>query len=381
MGRVVPWFRAAPYRSWRGTPVFLGPLLVEVSVRQGPPFWLAGVHAGRRPFLQARGHIAASLRAWFAEHEFTEVETAALQVSPGNETHLHAFATDLISPDETRWPVYLRTSPEFACKKLLAAGETRIFEFARVFRNRERGAMHHPEFTLLEWYRVNEPYEMLMDDCAALMAAAARAAGARHFTFRDKTIDPYAAPERMTVAEAFERHAGIDLLATIGDGECDLTHLGAAAAKVAVAIAADDTWTDIFSRILAERVEPWLGIGRATILYEYPLPVAALARPKPGSDKVAERFELYACGVELANAFGELTDVAEQRARFEKAMAEKQRIHGERYPLDEDFLTALAAMPPASGIALGFDRLVMLATGASRIDQVMWTPVVNWQSV
>ena len=165
--------------------------------------------------------------------------------------------------------------------------------------------------------------------------------------------------------------------------------------------AADDTWGDIFSRILAERVEPQLGVGRATVLYEYPLPLAALARPKftagpaqrvgarrgpmtgsgqtrlPGSDNVAERFELYACGVELANAFGELTDVAEQRARFETAMAEKQRIHGERYPVDEDFLAALAAMPPACGIALGFDRLVMLATGAQRIEQVIWTPVVE----
>jgi lysyl-tRNA synthetase class 2 len=140
-------------------------------------------------------------------------------------------------------------------------------------------------------------------------------------------------------------------------------------------IATDDTWSDIFSRILVDKVEPHLGHGHATILYEYPLPLAALARAKPGSDKVAERFELYACGVELANAFGELTDVNEQRARFEAAMAEKQRIHGERYPVDEDFLAALGQMPPASGVALGFDRLVMLAAGADRIDQVIWAPV------
>ena len=167
------------------------------------------------------------------------------------------------------------------------------------------------------------------------------------------------------------------MLATVANGEGDAKKLAAAAAKAGVAIAADDSWGDIFSRILAERVDPHLGVGRATILYEYPLPLAALARAKSGSDKVAERFELYACGVELANAFGELTDVAEQRARFENAMAEKQRIHGERYPVDEDFLAALAAMPQASGIALGFDRLVMLATGASRIEQVIWTPVVD----
>ena len=142
-----------------------------------PPFWNAGTHAARRPYLLARGRITAALRAWFATRDFVEVETAALQVSPGNETHLHAFATELIGPGGERRPLYLRTSPEFACKKLLAAGETRIFDFARVFRNRERGALHHPEFTMLEWYRANEPYETLMDDCAALMAEAARAAG------------------------------------------------------------------------------------------------------------------------------------------------------------------------------------------------------------
>jgi lysyl-tRNA synthetase class 2 len=216
-----------------------------------------------------------------------------------------------------------------------------------------------------------------MDDCAALIAEAARAAGTKQFTFRDKTIDPFAEPERVTVAQAFARHAGIDLLATVEGGQGDTKKLAAAAAKAAVATAADDTWGDIFSRILAERVDPQLGLGRATLLYEYPLPLAALARAKPGSDKVAERFELYACGVELANAFGELTNVAEQRTRFENAMAEKQRIHGESYPIDEDFLTALAQMPQASGIALGFDRLVMLATGASRIEQVIWTPLAE----
>ncbi len=342
------------------------------------PFWLPGVHGARRPYLVARGQIASAVRAWFAGQGFIEVETAALQVSPGNETHLHAFSTALIGPGGERRPLYLRTSPEFACKKLLAAGETRIFDFARVFRNRERGALHHPEFTLLEWYRAGAPYETLMDDCAALLGEAATAAGTKEFTFRGRTIDPFAAPERLTVAEAFARHAGVDLLASITPaGEGDRARLAAEAEKAGVAIAADDTWGDIFSRILVERVDPHLGVGRATILYEYPMPQAALARAKLGDPRVAERFELYACGVELANAFGELTDVAEQRARFEAAMAEKLRIHGECYPIDEDFLAALAQMPPASGIAFGFDRLAMLATGASRIDQVIWTPVVK----
>jgi lysyl-tRNA synthetase class 2 len=319
----------------------------------------------------------AALRNWFATRDFVEVETAALQLSPGNETHLHAFSTDLIGPGGEHRPLYLRTSPEFACKKLLAAGETRIVDFARVFRNRERGALHHPEFTMLEWYRAHEPYEALMDDCAGLLAEAARAAGTAQFVYRGKTIDPFAAPERLTVADAFSRHAGIDLLATVRNGKGDRAALAAQATKAAVAIAENDNWSDIFSRILVERVDRHLGIGRATILYEYPLPLAALARAKPGSDKVAERFELYVCGVELANAFGELRDAAEQRIRFEAAMAEKEGLYDERYPIYEDLLAALARMPPASGVALGLDRLVMLASGAQRVDLVIWTPVVE----
>ena len=336
------------------------------------PWWAPHVYADRRPFLLARLRITEALRAWFAARDFVEVETAILQASPGNEAHLHAFSTELIAPDQRRVRLYLHTSPEFACKKLLAAGETRLFSLARVFRNRERGALHHPEFTMLEWYRANEPYGVLVDDCAALLAAAAEAAQTKRFTFRGREADPFAPPERLTVAEAFRRHAAIDLLATLGETEA----LAAAARAQGIRVADDDSWADVFSRVLVERIEPNLGLGRATILDEYPVSEAALARPTAHDPRVAERFELYVCGVEVANAFGELTDAAEQRRRFELEMAEKQRIHGERYPVDEDFLAALAAMPPASGIALGFDRLVMLATGAARIEQVLWTPVV-----
>jgi lysyl-tRNA synthetase class 2 len=346
-------------------------------MRGDVPFWSPGVHAARRPFLLQRGKIMAALRSWFAAQNFIEVETPAVQVSPGNETHLHAFATDLVGPGGERAPRYLRTSPEFACKKLLAAGESAIVDFARVFRNRERGALHHPEFTLIEWYRANTPYETIMDDSMALLGEAARAAGAREFNFRGNSIDSFADPERLTVAEAFTRYASVDLLATVRNGEGDASRLAHAAQESGIAVAADDTWGDVFSRVLVERVEPRLGIGRATILYEYPLPMAALARAKPGSDQVSERFELYACGVELANGFCELTDADTQRARFTQAMAEKKRIYGEDYPLDEDFLSALAQMPPASGVALGFDRLVMLASGASHIEQVIWAPVAE----
>ncbi|RXG88322.1 EF-P lysine aminoacylase EpmA [Bradyrhizobium zhanjiangense] len=340
------------------------------------PFWSPERHLDRRPFLQARGAITGALRGFFAEQGFVEVETSVLQVSPGNETHLHAPRTEILRPDGSRASRYLRTSPEFACKKLLAAGETRIFEFARVFRDRERGDLHLPEFTMLEWYRAGAPYDAIMADTVVIIARAAQVTGIGTFSFRGRTADPFAEPELVTVAGAFERFAGIDLLSTISGGEGNRAAL-AVAAGGRVRVAEDDTWSDIFSKVLVEHVEPQLGQGRLTILFEYPSPEAALARVKADDPRVAERFEVYACGVELANGFGELTDAEEQRKRFTESMAEKQRRYGDAYPLDEDFLAAVAAMPEASGVALGFDRLVMLASGASRIDQVVWTPPVN----
>ncbi len=340
------------------------------------PWWARHRHADRRPFLAARGAITAACRDWFAREGFVEVETGVLQVSPGNETHLHAPLTALSGPGGERLPRYLRTSPEFACKKLLAAGEERIVEFARVFRDRERGDLHLPEFTMLEWYRADEPYEAVVADCLALIALAAKTAGARGFSFRGRAADPFAEAERLTVADAFSRFAGIDLLATIRDGE-GMRDALAAIAREKVRVADDDTWSDIFSKVLVAHVEPRLGEDRPTVLYEYPAPESALARVKASDPRVAERFEVYACGVELANGFGELTDAVEQRRRFTQAMDDKARLYGERYPLDEDFLAALADMPEASGVALGFDRLVMLASGAQRIDQVVWTPPVD----
>jgi lysyl-tRNA synthetase class 2 len=322
-----------------------------------------------------RNRIKAAFRAWFEGQGFVEVEAAALQVSPGAEAHLHAFATEAIDAAGVRTPLYLHTSPEFACKRLLAAGERAIFDFARVWRNRERGPLHHPEFTLLEWYRAEAPYQTLMQDCAVLLALAAETAGAQAFSFRGREMDPFLEPERITVAEAFDRFAGIDLMAGIAaDGSTDRRALALAAGKAGVRVAEDDTWADLFSRVLVERIEHRLGSGRATILYDYPVAQAALARRTPSDGRVAERFELYACGVELANAFGELTDPVEQRIRFQAELAEKARVYGEHYPIDEDFLSALAQMPDASGAALGFDRLVMLAAGAARVDQVIWTP-------
>ncbi|HEY6578440.1 MAG TPA: EF-P lysine aminoacylase EpmA [Rhizomicrobium sp.] len=341
-------------------------------------WWTAQRHADRRPSLLARDRIRKALRRQFECEGFVEVECAILQRSPGNEAHLHAFVTERIRPDGAREPLFLQTSPEFACKKLLAAGERRIFDFARVFRNRENGVLHAPEFTMFEWYRAEENYERVMADCIDVLRTAAEAVPSGSLEFRGKRCDPFREPERMTVAEAFRRLAGVELLSTLSDdGEGDRGRLAAAAHRAGIEAATDDSWSDIFSKLLVALVEPHLGIERPTLLYEYPRCEAALARPTAHDETVAERFELYACGVELANGFGELTDPAEQRRRFETEMSEKARVHGERYPLDEDFLVALANMPEASGVALGFDRLVMLALAAPRIDDVIWTPAGN----
>jgi elongation factor P--(R)-beta-lysine ligase len=339
---------------------------------QKSPFWMPHVHQDRRAKLLQRNAMTKATRQFFEDKEFVEVETAILQVSPGNETHLHGFATDLIKPDASIERLYLHTSPEFACKKLLAAGEQRIFTLARVFRNRERGALHVSEFTMLEWYRVGENYTQLMEDCTDLVRALANAVNTKALHYRGKTCDVYAEFELISVCEAFMRFAGIDLARTFTASTNDRDALADAALKKGVRIADDDTWGDIFSRILCEFIEPNLGVGQLTILYDYPICEASLARPKPDAPHLAERFELYACGVELANAFGELTNAHEQRLRFEADMIEKQRIYGESYPIDEDFLSCLALMPEACGAALGFDRLVMLLVGAGSVDDVMW---------
>ncbi|MGE0045778.1 MAG: EF-P lysine aminoacylase EpmA [Hyphomonadaceae bacterium] len=299
------------------------------------PWWEKRRHADRRSFLHARAKIAAALRAWFAEEGFVEADVGALAASPGAELHLKAFEAD---------GRYLHTSPEFAMKKLLAAGEEKLFFLGKVYRAGETGPLHASEFTMLEWYRAHANYEELMDDCIAIARIAAQTAGARSFSWRGRACDPFADAETITVREASAR-AGSN--------------------------APSDH--DAFSREIAA-LEPNLGSPALTLLTEYPITEAALARRAPHDETVAERFELYACGVELANGFGELTDPAEQRARLIETMDEKQKRYGVRWPIDEDFLAALAHMPPASGCALGFDRLVMLAAGATHIEQVIWNP-------
>jgi elongation factor P--(R)-beta-lysine ligase len=330
-------------------------------------------HEDRRGFLLSRNRIASAYRQWFENEGFLEVDVPALAVSPGNEAHLHGFETRMIHNNGSSSPRYLHTSPEFACKKLLAAGETHIFFLGHVFRNRERTLTHAPEFTMVEWYRVGSAYETVVLDALHLLRCAARVAGNQNWHWRGLDCDVNADAQWLSVQDAFLQHADVDLLSSVqGDGTADRDAL---ARLSPVVVAADDSWSDIFSRILVERVEPHLGKGQVTVLYEYPAVEAALARTCAHDARVAERFELYTCGVELANGFGELTDAHEQRRRFEEEMAIKQRAYGERYPIDEELLQALAVMPDASGVALGFDRVVMLATGATSIDQVQWVPV------
>jgi elongation factor P--(R)-beta-lysine ligase len=342
------------------------------------PFWSKARYAERRNWLLTRARILTSARRWFCARRFIEVQPAALQASPGNETHLHGFKTALILPDGSPHATYLHTSPEFAMKKLLTAGERQIFSLASVFRNRERTALHAPEFAMLEWYRADASIERVMEDCAAVISLAAHIAGAKVFTYRGREASPFDPPERVTVRDAFRRYAGIDLYDTLLiSGDANTEAFAQQAADRGIRVAPDDDWSDIFSRVLSERVEPNLGMGRPSVLYAYPISEAALARVSSDDPRVAERFELYCCGVELANAFHELRDPIEQRRRFVGNMERQRSVFGVSHPIDEDLLAALANMPAASGAALGFDRLVMLATGATRVESVQWTPVFD----
>lgn len=342
------------------------------------PWWRPDRLAERRARLAARGRILAVVRQFFAASGYVEVATPALQISPGLEPHLQAFATVLHDPrDAAARPRYLHTSPEFAMKKLLAGGMERIWQLAHVYRNGERSATHHPEFAMLEWYRAGASYRDLMAECEALVAQAQQAAGAEALRWQARRADARRTWQRLTVAQAFERYAGIDVLATAPDpARPDAARLAAAAARAGLPAHPGDDWETLFFRIFLERIEPRLGIGAPTVVYDYPVSMAALSRPKSDDPRLAERFEVYVCGLELANAFGELTDAAEQRRRFLADQVRKQALYGETYPIDEDFLAALAhGLPDCAGIALGFDRLVMLATGAAHIEDVLWAPV------
>jgi elongation factor P--(R)-beta-lysine ligase len=374
-------------------------------------WWRPERFALRRARLEQRGRILSAVRGFFAGEGFVEVDTPALQVCPGLEPHLRAFATELHDPGDGRiLRRYLHTSPEFAMKKLLAAGMPRIWQLAHVFRDGERSATHHPEFAMIEWYRANGSWRDLIPDCVGLLRACQAAAhdppspppspswpgltrpstaasrGAKKhdearskgaLTWQGRSADARRTWHEISVAEAFRHYCGIDILITAPDPLApDVALLAAEARRIGIEPHLGDDWETLYFRIFLDRIEPNLGIGAPTILYDFPASMAALARRNPADNRLAERFELYVCGLELANAFGELTDPAEQRARFLADQAKKQTLYGETYPIDEDFLAALEyGLPPSAGIALGFDRLVMLATAAPDIEDVLWAPV------
>ena len=327
------------------------------------PVWHPESLAARMPFLRRRGELTAAARFFFAERGYTEVETPYAVPAPGEEVHLATFRTERVHPHGKKEPLWLHTSPEFAMKRLLVAGAGPIFQLARVWRNAEGSARHAPEFTMLEWYRPGADMDSLIAETTAFL----RAVLPESVSSAGVTTD-LSRVERLTVAEAFHRYTGADVLATAGDAP-------ALAAGSGARLRDRETWEDLFFRLLLERVEPHLGRDCPTYLTHWPAAQAALARRSPDDPRVADRFELFVAGIELANAFVELTDPEEQRARFVEDRARRHTMYGEDWPLDEDFLAALVhGMPASAGIAMGFDRLAMLAAGADRIGQVLWLP-------
>ncbi|MCB1531321.1 MAG: EF-P lysine aminoacylase GenX [Alphaproteobacteria bacterium] len=333
-------------------------------------WWQPQKFESRRQNLKTRMALIKAVRRFFDDQGFWEVETPALQVSPCAEAHLHGFKTRLLGTDlQPVTDLYLHTSPEFAMKKLMVAGVERLYQICHVYRNGESSSLHSPEFSMIEWYRTGVDYEAIMEDCIGLLRAVAQDLGIAAYRHKDKNADPFKDWQKITVAEAFQTYADIDLERFLDDAE----GLAAAAREQGLRVTPDYSWDDVFFAVMDERIEPSLGHGVPTILYDYPAHMAALSRKKTDDPRFAERFELYVCGIELANAFSELTDAAEQRARFEAEMALKKQLYGQNYPVDEDFLKALEyGMPESGGIALGIDRLVMLATGAEDIIQTQW---------
>jgi lysyl-tRNA synthetase class 2 len=326
------------------------------------PWWDAESVSARLPFLRRRGLLTAATRSFFQARGYTEVETPYAVPAPGEEVHVRSFATRLRTVRGQDVPLWLHTSPEFAMKKLLAGGAGPIFQLARVWRNAEGSATHSPEFTMLEWYRPGASMEALMDETESLL----RAVLPPSVTCRGVATS-LARFERITVAAAFARWVGADVLATAGDAVALATAAGAR-------LRDGETWEDLFFRLLLERVEPNLGRAHPTFLTHWPAAQAALAKRDPCDSRVALRFEIYVAGMELANAFEELTDPAEQRSRFVADRARRHASFGFDWDIDEEFLAALAVMPPCAGIAMGFDRLAMLASGADSIEQVLWLP-------
>ncbi len=331
----------------------------------------------RRPYL-LRSRVIKAIRAFFDAHGFEEVETPLLVAAPGMEPYLDVFETRLTTARGQSSRAFLTTSPEYAMKKLLVAGLPRIYQICKSFRNGEeisRG--HNPEFTILEWYRAHADYRAIMTDCENLLVAIWRAlhpeadADAEPFLAMENERIRLAPPwERRSVRESFARFAHLDLDA-LGDSQVMRRALDARGYQTSDAT----TWEQGYHQIFLNEIEPHLGYIAPTILYDYPAPMAALARRKADDPRYAERFEFYIAGIELGNAFSELTDADEQQARLEAERAERAALGKAVYDIDADFLRALhTGMPPSAGIAVGVDRLVMLFSGAATIQETLWFP-------
>jgi lysyl-tRNA synthetase class 2 len=324
---------------------------------------------------RARARLSAALRTALAGMGYEEVETPILVPAPGMEPHIDAFRAPF-RPEGggAERPLWLHSSPEYAMKRLLADGLERIFQLARVFRNGELSRTHNPEFTMLELYRAGTDYRGIMADTERALEAGARALspdGSPRAARGGRLLELAAPFETLTVDEAFRRHAGVDLGACGGDG--------ARLAAAARAAGHDpgppgERFDDVFFRVMLDAVEPKLGLARPTWLVDWPASMAALSRVKPDDPRWAERFELYAGGLELANGFTELTDAAEQRARLVEEQELRARLGRPVYPLDERFLEAVGRMPPSGGVAVGLDRVLMLLVGAASIEDVLLFP-------
>jgi len=336
-------------------------------------WWQPKSFEKRLPLLRERQTVIRAVRAYFDGCGFHEVETPALQISPGLEPHIMAFSTLLENHDGSpRQQMYLHTSPEFAMKKLLVAGAGDIYQICHTYRNREASSTHSPEFAMIEWYRTGANYWHIMDDCVQLLRAVATAADIPEYRYKDRRSNPFAIWQVISVTEAFWQYCKIPVLDIVGDTTAMHEH----AARNDVRTDKGDAWDDIFFRIMGEKIEPFLGSPAPTLLYDYPTHMAALSRVKRDDPRVAERVELYVAGLEVANGFSELTDARQQLLRFEADMAFKEQTYGFRYPIDMDFIAALDhGLPECSGIALGIDRLVMLTTGAEDINDILWASV------
>lgn len=319
-----------------------------------------------------REPVTDALRRFFKARGFREVETPLFLRCPGMEPHLDAFASRWRSPRGRTADGFLATSPEYAMKKLLAAGIGPLFQICKSFRNGEDvSSRHNPEFTILEWYRPDADYRALMDDCEALFRDIAEslqpATLGRTWTYQGKAIDLQTPWERLSVRDAFQRYAGVEF--------DELEDLVEAAERKGYVVSSATTGEQAYHQIFLTEIEPHLGQVKPTFLYDYPIEMAALARASAADPSVAERFELYVAGIELANAFSELVDAQEQRRRLLAEREERRQLGKVAYEIDEDFLHALElGMPPSAGIALGVDRLVMFFADTASIQDVLWFP-------